>query len=73
MKNTVLLIQVILALVLIACVLLQAKGSGFTGSFTGDSSSVYRTRRGVERSLFRFTVGLGIIFCAVALVASLIQ
>lgn len=73
MKTTILLVQVILAIVLIVCVLLQTKGSGFTGSFTGDQSSVYRTRRGVERTLFRFTIGLAILFCIVALVASLIK
>ncbi len=73
MKNAVLLIQVILAVVLMVCVLLQTKGSGFTGSFTGDSSSVYRTRRGVERTLFRFTIGLAVLFGVVALAASFIQ
>lgn len=73
MKNAILLIQIILAVVLMVCVLLQTKGSGFTGSFTGDSSSVYRTRRGVERTLFRFTVGLAVVFGTTALVASLIQ
>ncbi len=73
MKNTLLLIQIILSVVLVVCILLQTKGSGFTGSFTGDSSSVYRTRRGVERSLFRFTIGLGVIFGVIAVVTSLIQ
>jgi preprotein translocase subunit SecG len=72
-KNVVLLVQVILGVVLIICILLQTKGSGFTGSFTGDQSSVYRTRRGVERTLFRFTIGLAIVFCATALLSSLIQ
>ncbi len=73
MKNAILLIQVILAVVLMVCIMLQTKGSGFTGSFTGDSSSVYRTRRGVEKSLFRFTIGLAVVFCVLAVVASLIQ
>jgi len=72
-KNTVLLVQLILGIVLVVCVLLQTKGAGFTGSFTGDQSSVYRTRRGVERTLFRFTVGLAILFCLVALLASLVR
>lgn len=72
-KNTVILIQVILAVVLMVCVLLQTKGSGFTGSFTGDQSSVYRTRRGVERTLFRFTIGLAVLFCLVALLSSLLK
>ncbi len=73
MKNTILLIQVILAVVLMVCIMLQTKGSGFTGSFTGDSSSVYRTRRGVEKSLFRFTITLAVVFCILAVAASLIQ
>lgn len=73
MKNTVLLVQLILGLVLMVCVLLQTKGSGFTGSFSGDQSSVFRTRRGVERTLFRFTIGLAVVFCGVALAASLIR
>ncbi len=73
MKNTVLLVQLILGIVLVVCVLMQTKGAGFTGSFTGDQSSVYRTRRGVERTLFRFTVGLAILFCLVALLASLVR
>jgi preprotein translocase subunit SecG len=72
-KSTVLIIQLLLGVVLVICILLQTKGSGFTGSFTGDQSSVYRTRRGVERTLFRFTIGLAIVFCAVALLSSLIQ
>jgi preprotein translocase subunit SecG len=72
-KNTVLLVQLILGIVLVVCVLMQTKGAGFTGSFTGDQSSVYRTRRGVERTLFRFTVGLAILFCLVALLASLVR
>ncbi len=73
MKSTLLVIQIILAVVLVVCILLQTKGSGFTGSFTGDQSSVYRTRRGVERTLFRFTIVLAILFCATALLTSLIQ
>ncbi len=72
-KSTILVIQVILGVTLLVCILLQTKGSGFTGSFTGDQSSVSRTRRGVERTLFRFTIGVAIIFCVTALLSSLIQ
>lgn len=73
MKSTILVIQVILGVVLLVSILLQTKGNGFTGSFTGDQSSVYRTRRGVERTLFRFTIGLAVVFCVTALLSSLIQ
>ncbi len=58
--------QAILAVVLILVILLQVKGQGFSGSFGGDSS-VYRTRRGVEKTLFQFTIVLAVLFMAVAL------
>ena len=40
--------------VLIGAVLLQTRGSGFS-SFGSSDSSIYRTRRGFERTLFQFT------------------
>ena len=57
-------IQIILAIALIAIILVQSKGAGGLGGLFGggDSSGVYKTRRGVERTLFQVTIGLGIIF-----------
>lgn len=66
------IVQVILAIVLIVVLLMQAKGSSFGGIFGGDSSSVYRTRRGFEKRLFQFTIGLAITFFLVALISSII-
>jgi preprotein translocase subunit SecG len=63
--------QIILAVVLTIIILLQTKGSGFTGMFGGDSSSVYRTRRGLELRMFQFTIGLAVLFFLVALVNSI--
>jgi preprotein translocase subunit SecG len=57
--------------VLTIIILLQTKGSGFTGMFGGDSSSVYRTRRGLELRMFQFTIGLAVLFFLVALVNSI--
>jgi len=53
--------QILVAIALIAVVLLQVKGGGLGGIF-GQPDSVYRTRRGVEKSLLQFTIGLVIIF-----------
>jgi preprotein translocase subunit SecG len=64
--------QLVLAVVLIIVVLLQAKGSGFMGMFGGDSSSVYRTKRGLELRLFQFTVVLAVLFFLIALINSLV-
>ena len=63
--------QIVLAVVLIVIILLQAKGAGFSGLFGGDSSSVYRTRRGLELRMFQFTIVLAVAFFLVALVNSL--
>ena len=61
-------IQIVLSVALIAVVLLQGRGSGFSATFSSDTS-IYRTRRGVERTLFQFTIGLAIVFVLVSLVS----
>ena len=63
-------VQVIVSVMLMLVILTQAKGSGFSGAFGGDSGSIYRTRRGVEKTLFQFTIGLAIVFVALAIVSS---
>jgi len=60
------IVQIILAVVLIVAVLLQTKGSGFGGAF-GAETSVFRTRRGVQKTLFQFTIALAVIFVGLAL------
>jgi preprotein translocase subunit SecG len=54
--------QDIVAVFLILAILLQARGSGLSATFGGDSS-VYRSRRGIERRLWQFTILLAILFC----------
>ena len=64
--------QILISLVIIALVLLQAKGSGLGGIFGGDGG-VYRTRRGVEKSLYQVTIGLSIAFFIISLGAVIIS
>ena len=47
--------QIVLAVALIVVILFQVRGGGLGGIF-GQQSSVYRTRRGVEKILFRMTI-----------------
>jgi preprotein translocase subunit SecG len=61
-------IQVIISLTIIALVLLQTKGSGLGGIFGGDGG-VYRTRRGIEKTLYQATIGLTVLFFVVSLVS----
>ena len=66
------LVMIIVAIVLILVVLLQTKGSSFSGAFGGDTSSIYRTRRGLEKSLFQFTIIAGVVFSVVAFISSIV-
>lgn len=57
--------QILVSLALILVVLLQAKGSGF-GAGLGGTTSSFRTRRGLEKTLFQATIFLTIIFLAMS-------
>jgi len=54
-------IEIVISVALIAAVLLQTKGSGLGGIF-GGQSTVYKSRRGVEKTLFNVTIGLAVAF-----------
>ena len=53
--------QILVSIALMLSVLLQARGAGLSGTFGGDSA-VYRSRRGIEKRLFQFTIILGALF-----------
>ncbi|MGE0059985.1 MAG: preprotein translocase subunit SecG [Dehalococcoidia bacterium] len=57
--------QILVSVVLIVVILLQAKGSGF-GAGLGGTTSSFRTRRGLEKTLFQATIALTIIFLAMS-------
>lgn len=59
--------QIVISIALIGIILLQAKGAGLRGIFGGDSS-VYRTRRGLEKTLFNFTIILAVVFFLLSLI-----
>ena len=60
--------QIVVSIALVSAILLQARGTGLSGTFGGDSA-VYRSRRGIEKRLFQFTVALGALFVLFSLVA----
>ncbi len=60
------IVQLILAGLLSAMVLLQARGAGL-GSAFGGSGNVFRTRRGLEKKLQVGTVVIAILFFGTAL------
>jgi preprotein translocase subunit SecG len=52
-----LIAQILISIALIVTVLFQLRGGGIGGIF-GQADSVYRTRRGIESTLFRLTIVL---------------
>jgi preprotein translocase subunit SecG len=62
------IIQIIIAVALMAVILLQNRGAGLSGVF-GGSGNVYLTKRGFEKKLFIATIILSIIFFVISLLA----
>ena len=59
--------QIILAVALILAVLLQVRGGGLGGIF-GQADTVYRTKRGLEKTLFQLTIVLVVLFVIISIV-----
>ena len=67
MVNYLNIALIIISVLLILSVILQSKGAGLGGLSGADTGSVYTARRGVERTLFRLTIVLSVIFFALVL------
>ncbi len=64
--------QILVSIAVVFAILLQARGTGLSGTFGGDSA-VYRSRRGIERRLWQFTlvlIGLFVLFSLASFVFS---
>jgi preprotein translocase subunit SecG len=59
---------IVVSLGLILSILFQVKGGGLGGIF-GQSDTVYRTKRGIEKTLFQFTIVLAVLFVAISIIA----
>ena len=60
--------QIVLSIALVLTILLQVRGGGLGGIF-GQADTVYRTRRGVEKTLFQLTIILVVLFIIVSIIA----
>jgi preprotein translocase subunit SecG len=67
MQDFLTFIEIIVAIILVIVILAQVRGQG-SGMF-GSAETTFRTRRGVERILFRFTIGLAVLFVIIALIS----
>jgi len=66
MKNTLLIVQIVLAVLIVVAILLQAQGTGFGTTWQGGGES-YHTRRGLEKVMFYFTILAVALFILVAI------
>jgi preprotein translocase subunit SecG len=61
--------QIVIAFAVGSSILLQARGTGLSSTFGGESTA-YRSRRGLERVLFRLTIVLATVFVLISLVGA---
>ncbi len=66
MQTYLVIAQIVVSIALVLTTLLQVRGGGLGGIF-GQADTVYRTKRGVEKTLFQFTIILVVLFVAISL------
>lgn len=59
--------QIVLSCLLIISILLQQKGTGLGGAFGGEGN-VYRSKRGVEKTLYLTTIVIAVLFTFIAII-----
>ena len=73
MELTLIIGEMILGIALVVIVLLQAKGTSASVFGGRNSSATYRTRRGLEKTLFNLTITLGVAFVLLALLHPILK
>ena len=68
METYLYIAQIVVAIALILVALLQVRGGGLGGIF-GQADTVFRTKRGVEKTLFQLTIALVVIFVILSVVS----
>lgn len=63
---------IILSVALIVAILLQSRGGGLGTAFGGEgmTGGQYKTRRGLEKTLFQVTIGLSIAFFLLVIIST---
>ena len=70
MQTYLILAQVVVDISLIVLVVLQSKDEGLGSMFGGSGDmGVFKTRRGVEKTMFQATIVLAVLFLLLSLVA----
>ncbi len=61
------IVQIAISVILVTIILVQVRGQG-TGLF-GAAEGSFRTRRGLEKTLFQFTIFMVVVFIAVSILS----
>ena len=67
MANYLFMALIITSIALILSVILQSKGAGLGGLTGADTGGVFTARRGIEKTLFRITIVLSVIFFSICI------
>ena len=66
--NPLTILTIVSAVLMIACILLQARGASLGAGF-GSSGELFTTRRGTDKNLFEATIVLAVLFVGSLLVS----
>lgn len=72
MKNILSFVQILISIVLIISILLQAKGTGL-GNVFGGGGETFRSKRGMEKILYTFTIVLCVLFLISSLLGVIVK
>ncbi|MDA0987777.1 MAG: preprotein translocase subunit SecG [Chloroflexi bacterium] len=61
--------QILVSVLLVAVILIQIRGQG--SGFFGSGQASFRTRRGVEKTLFQGIIVLAVVFTLLAIVSAI--
>ena len=67
MNDIMNILQLLVSVLLVVVILAQVKEGG--GGLFGSASSTIHTRRGLERTLFQFTVALAVAFILISIIS----
>ena len=66
MQTYLIIAEMVISVALTLALLMQVRGGGLGGIF-GQADTVYRTKRGVEKTLYQLTIVLIVLFIVISL------
>ena len=67
MESVINVVQILISVLIVFVILSQVKEGG--GGLFGSAQATGRTRRGLEKTLFQFTIGLAAVFLLVSIIS----